>query len=282
MKPRVFIGSSTEGLPIAYALQDNLEGAAEVTVWDQNVFNPSKYILEDLLEKLQSTDFGVFVFSPDDLVQIRGQEQAAVRDNVIFEFGLFVGHLGRQNSVMLLPKGEPVRIPSDLWGVNVLKFDSNREDGNLQAALGPASSKIRTRLAAVPSVKAETPEELEVPILERRDLLSKAQREILTAIEESGECSRGDLLRRFPTYSEGELYYRLEQLRSLMFIAVTKSPSKADPHYTLRDSYRKAYDSRAARIAHYQPHPSPAPPRPQDSARRAGSWGSKPPIQGLR
>jgi hypothetical protein len=267
MKPRVFIGSSTEGLPIAYALQDNLEGAAEVTVWDQNVFNPSKYILESLLEKLESTDFGVFVFSPDDLVRIRGQKQAAVRDNVIFEFGLFVGHLGRQNSVMLLPKGEPVRIPSDLWGVNVLKFDSNREDGNLQAALGPASSKIRTLLAAVPSVKAETPEELEVPILERRDLLSKAQREILTAIEESVECSRGDLLRRFLTYSESELHYRLEQLRSLMFITVTKSPSKADPHYTLRDSYRKAYNSRAARIAHYHQHPSPAPPRPRTSQR---------------
>jgi hypothetical protein len=258
MKPRVFIGSSTEGLPIAYALQEKLEGAAEVTVWDQNVFHPSKYILESLLEKLESTDFGVFVFSPDDLVRIRGQKQAAVRDNVIFEFGLFVGHLGRQNSVMLLPKGEPVRIPSDLWGVNVLKFDSNREDGNLQAAVGAASNNIRTQLAAVPSVETEIPEELEVPILERRNLLTGRQREILEAIEESGECSRQDLSRRFSQYSKGELHYRLEQLRCLMFITATESRNKADPRYALRDSYRKVYYALRARIR--PPAPPPAPP----------------------
>jgi hypothetical protein len=263
MKPRIFIGSSTEGLSIAYALQKNLEDDAEVTVWPQNVFNASQYILESLLKQLKLTDFGIFVFSPDDIVRIRGQEQPAVRDNVIFEFGLFVGHLGRQNSVMLLPKGETLRMPSDLLGVNVLNFDSNREDRNFQAAVGPASNDIRERLAKVPSVKAETREELEVPFLERRDLLSEAQREILKAIEESGECSRRELRRRFPKYSGSELYYRLEQLRSFMFITVTKSPNKAYPDYTLRDSYRKAYESRKAGIRHYQP--SPPPPRSQES-----------------
>jgi Predicted nucleotide-binding protein containing TIR -like domain len=259
MKPRVFIGSSTEGLPVAYALQSNLDGDAEVTVWEQNVFNPSEYILESLLKKLEATDFGIFVFSPDDLVRIRGQEQAAVRDNVIFEFGLFVGHLGRQYSVMLLPKGEQLRIPTDLWGVNVLTFDSNRKDGNLQAAVGPASNKIRMLLAALPFLKAETPEELEVPISERRDLLSAAQREILKAIEKSGECSREDLLQRFPRYSASELHYRLEQLRSFMFITVT---DPVEARYTLGDSYRKAYNSKMVRIARTRPPPSPAPPRP--------------------
>jgi hypothetical protein len=159
---------------------------------------------------------------------------------------------------MLLPKGKASEFLL-IYGVNVLTFDPNRKDHNLEAAVGAASNNIRTMLAAVPSVKTEIPEELEVPILERLHLLSERQREILASIEESGECSRQDLSRRFSQYSEGELHYRLEQLRFFMFITATKGRNKADSRkdrYALRDSYRKVYNALRARI----PMPSPPPP----------------------
>ena len=38
--PQVFIASSTEGLDIAYSVQDLLDNNAECTVWDQGVFQP--------------------------------------------------------------------------------------------------------------------------------------------------------------------------------------------------------------------------------------------------
>lgn len=67
-KPRVFIGSSVEGLNVAYAVQQNLLHEAEVTVWDQGVFELSRTTMESLAKALAENDFAVFVFSPDDLV----------------------------------------------------------------------------------------------------------------------------------------------------------------------------------------------------------------------
>lgn len=160
MKPRVFIGSSSEGVAVAYALQSNLEDDGDVTVWTQNVFRPSEFILESLLKQLEAADVGIFVFSPDDTVIIRGIEQPAVRDNVIFEVGMYIGRLGRDRCFIVFPRGSNPKLPSDLLGVTVLKYDSARADGCLEAALGPASSKIRLALEELAPTLHQPPSEL--------------------------------------------------------------------------------------------------------------------------
>ena len=84
-KPSLFIGSSTEGKSYARALQENLEEDAECTVWDQDVFKLTKDTLGSLLDTLSQSDFGAFLFTPDDLVTLRGEAFQAARDNVVFE-----------------------------------------------------------------------------------------------------------------------------------------------------------------------------------------------------
>jgi predicted nucleotide-binding protein len=143
MKPKIFIGSSVEGLSIAYAVQNNLQYDGDVTVWNQGVFELSKTAIESLNDLIENTDFGIFVFSPDDMIKIKDRMQNTVRDNVIFELGLFIGKLSRKRTFIIIPDKTELRIPTDLIGITPGKFEINREDGNLEAATAPVCHQIR-------------------------------------------------------------------------------------------------------------------------------------------
>ncbi|MCV9965693.1 nucleotide-binding protein [Pararhizobium sp. BT-229] len=156
MKPRLFIGSSTENLEIAYALQESLEHDAEPTVWSQGVFDASKYTMEALNDLLDETDFAVFVFAPDDVTNIRKAEKQTVRDNVIFELGLFIGRIGRERCFIVIPRGvDDFHLPSDLLGLTPATYDPERQDANVVAALGPAVNRIRKAMARAGSKPLE-------------------------------------------------------------------------------------------------------------------------------
>ena len=143
-RPSVFVGSSVEGLPVAYAIQENLSHDGEVTVWPQGVFDLSKSTIQSLAEQLGKSDFGIFVFTPNDRTRLRGKTSSTVRDNVVFELGLFAGRLDIERTFIVLPDdGKDLHIPTDLTGVTPGKYDANRSDGNLAAALGPFCNQVR-------------------------------------------------------------------------------------------------------------------------------------------
>ena len=147
MKPTLFVGSSSESLDVAYAAQRNLEDVAEVVVWKQGIFELTRSYLESLLDALDDTEFGLFVFAPDDVTKIRGTEMTTARDNVVFELGLFIGRLGRERSFIMMPKGvSDFRLPSDLLGICTATYDSPSRPNRLQAALGPACHDIRNAI----------------------------------------------------------------------------------------------------------------------------------------
>jgi len=173
MALRLFIGSSTEALDVAYAIQANLEREFEVTVWNQGVFTLSKSVLGSLLQALHKSDFGVFVLTPDDITIIRDRAKNTARDNVIFELGLFIGHLGKERAYFVVPSGvESLELPSDLAGITYARYRADREDENFEAALGPACQAIRKASQAVQALVLSSPRPQPKDILDKADALS--------------------------------------------------------------------------------------------------------------
>lgn len=147
-KARLFVGSSSESLDFANAVQETLQHYFYVTVWSQGVFKPSKSSLESLIETLDDSDFGIFVFAPDDILKIRKKEKDSVRDNVIFELGLFIGRLGRDHSFIIAPlKAGDLHLPSDLIGMEPAKYDESHP--NKTASLGPACTQIKRAIDSI-------------------------------------------------------------------------------------------------------------------------------------
>lgn len=155
MKPKLFVGSSVEGLAIAYAIQQNLQFQAEVTVWDQGVFELSKTNIDSLITILESSDFGIFVFSPDDELIMRGDINKTARDNVIFELGLYIGKLGRDRSFFLIPEKPAIHLPTDLLGVTPGRYQTDRSDGSFQAATGPFCQMVRKSIQKLGKINIE-------------------------------------------------------------------------------------------------------------------------------
>jgi len=125
MKPTLFIGSSTKRLPIARGLKDILTDCAEVTVWSEAPeFVVGESILNGLIKVGELYDFAILVFGQDDSTMMSGVEFPTVRDNVIFELGLFMGHMGTGRAFWLSPRGSKAPyLSSDLEGIVHLEFD---------------------------------------------------------------------------------------------------------------------------------------------------------------
>lgn len=156
-KPQVFIASSVEGLPVADAINSNLDHDTYPTLWRTGTFRLGSNALDDLVEKSSAVDFAVFVFTPDDVATIRKEATQVVRDNVLFELGLFIGALGKERCYVVRPRGVDMHLPSDLIGVTTADYATDRPDGDLASALNAACKLIKDEIARHGSISKELP-----------------------------------------------------------------------------------------------------------------------------
>lgn len=202
-KPHLFIGSSSEGLPLAEAVFAHLSHETKPKLWTHQLFLPGQYPLETLEKQLRENAFAILVVSPDDQLIKRGIESPAMRDNLLLEFGLFTGALGRRCAFFLCPDSPTVELPSDLLGMIVAKYDGRRVTGTpdeIAAAVQVPCQQIRTvireqwqiirkerekhieRIRA--SEKGKAVERLHGVVIQLRDAVMIVQRDAFVAVSD--------------------------------------------------------------------------------------------------
>jgi CRP/FNR family cyclic AMP-dependent transcriptional regulator len=140
--PKLFIISSSEAKPIAHGVRDGLEHDVFIRVWDDGVFFAGGYRLEALELQLAEVDFAIAIAEADDVVESRSVKAPTVRDNVLFELGLFMGKLTRYRTILVHPKMKGLKLPSDLQGLTLVSYEPG-DDATLAARLTPVCAQIR-------------------------------------------------------------------------------------------------------------------------------------------
>lgn len=129
---KLFIGSSSEGRHSDLETRRILERGGfsipiKITHWSQ-IITPGNFTLDALLEELSKIDAALFISTPDDEIRHRGETKYQPRDNIIFEYGLFMGKMGRKRVSMVLVEenGQFAKLPSDLKGLNLICYHQGR------------------------------------------------------------------------------------------------------------------------------------------------------------
>lgn len=149
---KVFIGSSIQQESIAEEVAGWLEKEGiEANVWSEpGIFVPGQYTLDDLVKQSKSVDAAIFIFAEDDKIWYRNDIVNTVRDNVLFEYGLFCGRLSPEN-VIFIVRGEP-KLATDIKGITFIKLNENKRDAK-QRLLDWANRQNNTG-KKVPSITA--------------------------------------------------------------------------------------------------------------------------------
>lgn len=144
-KPKIFFICSAEALEIAECIRAGLEHEdATGDIWsDEQIFPAGGYPIEALERAVNEADFGIAIAQPDDLIRSRHRQASVPRDNVIFELGFFMSRLGRKRTLLLVPRGEDVQLPSDFKGLTPLSYKVGSENERLASALGPTIYRIK-------------------------------------------------------------------------------------------------------------------------------------------
>lgn len=134
MEKKVFIGSSSKTKNICTNIGTILERLnitdieLEPIKWfDLGTFTTSNSTFDELIRIAKEVDAALFIFNSDDKVTNKeGNEKFTTRGNVVLEYGLFSGILGK-DKVAMIKSGNP-ELPTDMDGIKYIEYNEGRSN----------------------------------------------------------------------------------------------------------------------------------------------------------
>jgi hypothetical protein len=166
--PAVFIGSSSQGVDFARAIGSQLAADAEITLSTESFAPPGQTSGETLVNSLSRFDFAVLALTPDDLVKNGDNGALGLRDNVLFELGVFAGRLGKERTFVVHQSNAAVKLPNELQDVTITGYEWPRPDGDRQTAVGPASDSIRATIRDLGFAEAKLEQQIQSMLREQK------------------------------------------------------------------------------------------------------------------
>lgn len=122
---KVFIGSSSSARSLddirKVAMWIEEEGHDPFPWTKTGLFPLGNYTAESLRDICKQVDAAILIFGEDDEVWYRNDYALKPRDNVVYEFGLFEGHLGCKKTIIV--KRGNSKLPTDLFGITRCNLD---------------------------------------------------------------------------------------------------------------------------------------------------------------
>ncbi|MCK6075381.1 TIR domain-containing protein [Paenibacillus silvae] len=142
-KPKVFIGGATESNDEVNKIASIVHRNSLVPKPWFDQFNVGDTTMHRLLSIAKEVDAAIFVFGEDDRVSYRDKNVVKARDNVIFEFGLFVAILGLDRVAVCINKN--VTSPTDIEGIFKIFYSGSIDlDYTAQATIIDFAKRLKT------------------------------------------------------------------------------------------------------------------------------------------